>query len=134
VLRRPLVDVERDGEVEWPARSQTSTGRNDARAPFPPGHADRTLVRMGRKKLDYPGRRGRTQQQLVYGFDRRDLLDVAIAAGVVVRPGNRGRLHIVTHVSRFVELAVLNLKEMCGTHASQVAHRRSNILMISGYQ
>jgi hypothetical protein len=67
-------------------------------------------------------------------FGRRDLLEVAIAARVVVRPGNPDRLHIVTHVSQFVEPAVLALKEVCAADASEVVHRRSNVLMVSVYQ
>lgn len=77
---------------------------------------------------------GRTQQQLVHRLDRRYLLEVAIASRMVVRPGNRLRLDIVGHMSRFVGFWILTMKEMRAAHASQVVYRRPKVLMISGYQ
>ena len=93
-----------------------------------------TLMRMGGKKLDHAGRGAGIEQEFVNGFERRYLLEVAIASRVVVRPGNRLRLDIVWRVSRFVAFSILTMKKMRAAHASQVVYRRPNVLMISGYQ
>ena len=124
---------EGDRKVALPARRQALTGRNDARAPFVARNADSTLMRMGGKKLDHTGRGGGIEQKSARRFERRYLLVVAIASRVVVRPGNRLRLYIVGHVSRFVEFSILTIKEMRAAHAWSDWARRRNQARFSVY-
>src|SRR6185436_13268632 len=61
---------------------------------------------------------------------RRDLLIVAVGAGVIIGPGNRGVERIVRNVPRSVGFGILGVKEVSTTDTAQGAQRRTEVFVI----
>ena len=67
-------------------------------------------------------------------LDRCDLLIVAVAAGVIVRPGDGRGLPIVVDVSRLIGIEIVAMKEMRTADSAKRAQRGAEVLMISRSQ
>src|SRR5215831_8542774 len=82
-------------QVEVTARHQALAARHGSGARLVRRRADGPLVRMGRKKPDAFGRGARPSQERMQRLDGGDALQVSVAAGMVVRPGNGAGFAIV---------------------------------------
>src|SRR5437660_11141202 len=88
---RPL---ERDDQVECAPGLPAFASSNDTRVLFAVGNAHRAFMGMSRKISNHPGRRTWIVQQLMHRLYGRDDLIIAIAAGMIIRPGNRSCVRI----------------------------------------
>src|ERR1044071_3166488 len=70
----------------------------------------------------------------MYRLDERDTLIVAIAARMIVGPGDVFRILIVARVPRFVRVLMFAVKEVCAPDAAERAERRPQILVIARRQ
>src|SRR5207237_7595755 len=126
-----LPRLEGDDEVEGPLRDLARAGRDDARRGFAFRHADSAFVRVRGEVFDAARRRRSVAQEFVQRLDGRDALVVAVAARMVVRPGDFFRILIVALVARLVRVLVFAVKEVCAPDAAQGAERRPEVLMIA---
>jgi hypothetical protein len=67
----------------------------------------------------------------MHGRDRRDALVVAVAARVIVGPGDVFRLLIVARAPGLVRVLVLAVEEVCAPDAAERAERRAEVLMVA---
>src|SRR3954471_6437203 len=81
--------LEGDDQVEGPLCDTAHAGRDDTRAPLVFRDTDPTLVRVRREIFDAARSRRVAAQEFVHGSIGRDPLVIAVAAGVVVGPGDR---------------------------------------------
>src|SRR6476659_8093785 len=61
----------------------------------------------------------------------RDLLIVAVGAGMIVGPGNRGVERIVRNMPRSVGLWIFGVKEVSTADTTQGAQRRTEVFVVS---
>src|SRR5215831_4317941 len=103
---------ESDAQIERPLRNLTRTNGDHARMLFTLRNSHGTLVLVSWKEFNHAGRINRIEQDLMDRRRRRDSLIIAIAAGMIVRPGDIFCLLIVAHVSRFVGIRMSCVEEM----------------------
>jgi hypothetical protein len=65
---------------------------------------------VSREELDIPRRGRRSIQEFVNGFNGCDDLIVAVAPGVVVRPGNRSSVGVVNLPLEFIWVLIASVK------------------------
>ena len=92
--------------------AMTRACSSDWGTPTPP------FMRMRREEINQTGRRGGIAHQLVNRFDNSNLLIIAITTRMVIRPGDCGRVLIVTCVLRLIGVQVGRVEEMRGADAA----------------
>src|SRR5438270_905108 len=117
--------LEGDGEVEGAARRLAHAGRDDARPRLARRDADRALVRVRGEKSDHAAGRFPAAEEFVHRPGGLDLLEVAVAARMIVRPGDGGRLCVVGAAARLVGLRVARVEEVGRADAAERAERRA---------
>src|ERR1043166_109047 len=123
--------LESNDEIEWAMRDLARPGCNYIRVHFVFGHADRSFVRMGGKELEW---RRSVHQQFMNWRDCVDLLIIAVAARVIVGPGDAFRILIISDMTRFIRVRMPGMEKMGAAYSAQSAKRRSQILMIASGQ
>jgi hypothetical protein len=82
-------------------------------------YADVAFVWMSRKELNQAGRRVWVAQQLVNWFHHGNFLVIAIVARMIIWPRDRGRVLIISRLSRRVWILMRGVKEMRPTYTTQ---------------
>jgi hypothetical protein len=126
--------LKRHNQVKRTAGYLTLADRNYPSLSFRLGRSHCAFVGVSREKLDQARRRRRIAHQLVNGFDWSDSLIVAIAARMVIRPGDRRCVFIVSRTSRLIGVLVRRVEKMRRADPANRADRCAQILMIASQQ
>ncbi len=122
--------LESNDEIEGPPAGGAVANRDHAGGLVTRRSAHRAFVRVRRKEFERARRIPGIAEQGVNRLDCGDPLEVAVPAGVVVRPRDRRRFPIVDLMAGWVGLQVSAVEVVCSSDAAQGAERGAQVLMI----
>ena len=128
-----LPRLEGDGDVEAGAGDLAASARDDARA-FISRRIDRALMWVRGQEADRAGGGSSIGQDGVWRADDLDLLEVAVGAGMEVRPGDVGGERVVDLPPGRIGVEVAAVEMVRTAEPLDCADRGPKVHMIPGYQ